>query len=431
MITTRKNNRRWLLASLAVSVLLVAIACDRYEWLPSTVDTPLAGTVWKLEAVVSSDTIKTVGSEVSEKSYRLLFDPAGYAYGRSANNDLFGEYAFEEQKNTFHSEFQPMTYALEPPEGELFIQCLNNAWRYELSGDVLRLYFSGNECLHFRATEDDGTIERVFADPPEVAPLKGTVWKLEGFGSSEGKLVTAKPFTIRAYQLLFEPGGKAYGISSGNHLLGEYALNDALRTIDIDIEAVTEAMERQDGYVYLERLNNAGRYEQTDNILRLYYSDTEYLQYRPAADQNYLKGIFPGLSLYVPFKDKVWKLEGFGAGGGALTAAQPNDEKAYLLYLQKSLNAFGTTSVNTFGTEYTMDATQGTLAFGALGITKMNEQKDGKRYVDCLSRVSRYQFDNATLRLYYSDTEYLQYRPAPDDNPLGKIIEKLFGEQAW
>ncbi|HBX21476.1 MAG TPA: hypothetical protein DEF88_13640, partial [Porphyromonadaceae bacterium] len=74
---------------------------------------------------------------------------------------------------------------------------------------------------------------------------------------------------------------------------------------------------------------------------------------------NYLKGIFPGLSLYVPFKDKVWKLEGFGAGGGALTAAQPNDEKAYLLYLQKSLNAFGTTSVNTFGTEYTMDATQG------------------------------------------------------------------------
>ncbi|HBG40830.1 MAG TPA: hypothetical protein DDW85_05390, partial [Porphyromonadaceae bacterium] len=180
MITTRKNNRRWLLASLAVSVLLVAVACDRYEWLPSTVDTPLAGTVWKLEAVVSSDTIKTVGSEVSEKSYRLLFDPAGYAYGRSANNDLFGEYAFEEQKNTFHSEFQPMTYALEPPEGELFIQCLNNAWRYELSGDVLRLYFSGNECLHFRATEDDGTIERVFADPPEAAPLKGTVWKLEG-----------------------------------------------------------------------------------------------------------------------------------------------------------------------------------------------------------------------------------------------------------
>jgi len=132
-----------------------------------------------------------------------------------------------------------------------------------------------------------------------------------------------------------------------------------------------------------------------------------------------------------PLVGTVWKLEGFGAANGTLTAAQPNDEESYLLYLQKNVNAFGTTSVNTFRAEYKVDTTLGTLTLGPLGITKINEQQDGKRYIDCLSRVTRYQYDDATLRLYYSDTDFLQYRPAADDTSFKEEINRLFGEIAW
>lgn len=127
----------------------------------------------------------------------------------------------------------------------------------------------------------------------------------------------------------------------------------------------------------------------------------------------------------------VWKLEGFGADNNTLTVAQPHNEESYLLHLQKNVNAFGITSVNTFRAEYKVDTTLGTLTIGLLGTTKINEQQDGQRYVDCLSRIKRYQHDDATLRLYYSDTEYLQYRPATDDTSFRKKITELFGEIVW
>lgn len=50
------------------------------------------------------------------------------------------------------------------------------------------------------------------------APLTGTVWKLEGFGSDGGELNTAEPVLEKNYQLLLEPDGNAYDKSSNNHL---------------------------------------------------------------------------------------------------------------------------------------------------------------------------------------------------------------------
>lgn len=278
-----------------IPVLLFLIAsCDQYEFRTSS-DAPLMGTVWKLEAVVSSDTIKPIGTD-NEKSYRLLFEPDGNAYGFSFNNDLWGKYTFDVQQQSIHTEFYPLTDVLEPPEGKLFLDRLSKAYRYVLSGDVLRLYFSENECLHFRATADDGSIKRIFSDTSEAMPLKGTVWKLEGFGSVRGKLDIAKPALEKNYQLLLEPDGKAYGKSSVNHLAGKYTLDEEKQTLGIDLQVLTEALDTPDGRLYLERLSKIYRYELQDNILRLYYSEEEYLQYRPAADETSSLEEIPGFS---------------------------------------------------------------------------------------------------------------------------------------
>lgn len=261
--------------------------------------------------------------------------------------------------------------------------------------------------------------------------LVGTVWKLEGFGSADGKLDIVKPVNEKNYQLLLESGGNAYGLSSANHLAGKYTLDEEKQTLGIDLQVLTYALDTPDGLLYLERLAKTYRYELQNNVLRLYYSENEYLQYRPAANDGYLREIVSNIMRRTPLASMLWKLEGFGVDKGMLTEARPNDEEVYLLYLQKNANAFGTTSVNTFRAEYKVDTTLGTITFGPLETTKINEQQDGKRYIDCLSRVTRYQHDNAILRLYYSEKEYLQYRPVADDTSFKKKITGLFGEIAW
>lgn len=277
-------------AQMIIPVLLLLFAsCDQYEFRTPS-DAPLTGMAWKLEAVISPDTIKTVGT-ANEKSYRLLFEPDGNAYGFSFNNDLWGKYTFNEQQQSIHTEFYPITYALESSEGKLFLDLLSKAFRYVLSGDVLRLYFSENECLHFRATENDDSFKRIFSNRTETAPLEGTVWKLEGFGSARRKLDIPKPTLEKNYQLLLEPDDKAYGTSSNNHLAGEYTLNEEEQSLHINVQVITAVLEMPDGNVYLSRLSKVHRYELADNILHLYYSDTDFLQYRPAADDSHMKDI--------------------------------------------------------------------------------------------------------------------------------------------
>ncbi len=262
-------------------------------------------------------------------------------------------------------------------------------------------------------------------------PLVGTVWKLEGFGSPDtSALIIPQPVNEYNYQLLLESGGNAYGESSANYMAGKYMCDEEKQTLGIDMQVLTEAMDTPDGQLYIERLSKIHRYEMQGDVLRLYHPEG-YLQYRPAADDSYMREIASNLAWKTPPADMLWKLEGFGADNNTLTVAQPHNEESYLLYLQKNVNAFGTTSVNTFRAEYKVDTTLGTLTIGPLGTTKINEQQDGQRYVDCLSRVTRYQHNDATLRLYYSDTEYLQYRPATDDTSFREKITGLFGEIAW
>ena len=134
-------------------LLILFVSCDQYELSSPTLDAPFTGTAWKLEAVVYSDIIKTIGVD-NEKSYLLLFEPDGYAYGFSYNNHLWGKYTLDEEKKTVRVDMKTMTYAMELPESELYLDHLAEVYRYELADNVLRLYYSKEEYLQYRPAAD-------------------------------------------------------------------------------------------------------------------------------------------------------------------------------------------------------------------------------------------------------------------------------------
>lgn len=127
-------------------------------------------------------------------------------------------------------------------------------------------------------------------------PLLGTVWKLEGFVSADGELDIAEPVSEKNYQLFLGPGGKAYGKSSVNHLAGKYTLDERKQALGIDLQVLTSALDTPDGRLYIGRLSKTVRYELHDNVLRLFYSEKEYLQYRPAAGGTSSLEEIPGFS---------------------------------------------------------------------------------------------------------------------------------------
>ncbi len=124
----------------------------------------------------------------------------------------------------------------------------------------------------------------------------GTVWKLEGFGSPDtGASLIAPDATGNNYQLLLQSNGKASGISSVNHLAGKYTLNEKMKALGLDLQVLTFALDTPDGQLYTKRLSEIIRYELQGNILRLYYPEGGFLQYRPSEDDSYLRELFSNL----------------------------------------------------------------------------------------------------------------------------------------
>lgn len=125
------------------------------------------------------------------------------------------------------------------------------------------------------------------------------------------------------------------------------------------------------------------------------------------------------LELQSPY-DVQWKLEGFvtvdGQGKQSLKVAlYQNKSDAYLLTLRKDSTFVGTSSANNISGKYAYNTSRGTISF-SLPIkydNKIAENSDGDLYMDCLSKVSRYRVFIDQLHLYYSNTQYLIYRPTP------------------
>lgn len=129
--------------------------------------------------------------------------------------------------------------------------------------------------------------------PQDTSPIS-KVWKLETIVSSDSVKIFS-PDNGTSYSLLFEADGNAYGISSHNHLWGKYTIEENNQAIRIDMQATTKALETHDGELYLDYLAKVYRYEMKNNNLRLYFSEKDYMRYRPVEDESYFREIIPNL----------------------------------------------------------------------------------------------------------------------------------------
>jgi hypothetical protein len=100
-----------------------------------------------------------------------------------------------------------------------------------------------------------------------------------------------------------------------------------------------------------------------------------------------------------------WKLSRFVYAIGAKTKEpEPKGETCYTIYFDsdnKRLSSFS--SVNELFGDYELDYKSLTLKIKQLGGTKINEQYDGKLFVDNLQSVHSFTVNDRELRLYYNE----------------------------
>ncbi|MCK0206044.1 hypothetical protein [Ornithobacterium rhinotracheale] len=108
-----------------------------------------------------------------------------------------------------------------------------------------------------------------------------------------------------------------------------------------------------------------------------------------------------------------WKCLGFGNTNGEFRVIEPTEraEGIYILHFKSDFTFTGVTSTNEVGGKYKANNSK-TFKILSLGGTKINELFDGKKYVDALQKTQRYSFTKkGNLQLFYSDTEYLLFKP--------------------
>jgi hypothetical protein len=116
-------------------------------------------------------------------------------------------------------------------------------------------------------------IEKLGAEQGEGTGLKGTTWKLKGFVDVEtGNLKVAEPNDPKCYILTFDTDSTYTGISSTNHIYGEYRVDYEKSTIDIVNPMGTEISELFDGLMYMQSFMSVQSFLISGKELRLYYN---------------------------------------------------------------------------------------------------------------------------------------------------------------
>jgi hypothetical protein len=114
-----------------------------------------------------------------------------------------------------------------------------------------------------------------------------------------------------------------------------------------------------------------------------------------------------------PFLEITWKLVGFvDAQADTMKAIEATAWKqCYLLTFHQDGTLSGYTSTNLLYGTYEVDTETGSMAIKAMGGTEINELFDGKRYIECMYKVTSYNLSDKNLMLYYSPTDYLLFNP--------------------
>lgn len=115
-----------------------------------------------------------------------------------------------------------------------------------------------------------------------LTKLIGTEWKLIGFAEvGSNTMKVPEPIQDSCYLFNFDSDTTFSGITSTNHIKGEYQydyVNHIIRVLKI---GGTKIGEVADGQLYFESLRIITSFSSTENYLKLYYEDgKKYLLYK-------------------------------------------------------------------------------------------------------------------------------------------------------
>jgi hypothetical protein len=116
-------------------------------------------------------------------------------------------------------------------------------------------------------------------EPPSTEYLIGTSWKLVAFvNSADGTSKTPEQNSPRSYLLTFYSNNKLSGKTLANAIVGSYETDPQSFTIQIKAQYATEVFEFSPyPELFIDGLNSSHHYSITQDTLKLYYSENDYL----------------------------------------------------------------------------------------------------------------------------------------------------------
>jgi hypothetical protein len=106
-----------------------------------------------------------------------------------------------------------------------------------------------------------------------------------------------------------------------------------------------------------------------------------------------------------------WKLTGFVINGNAKAPEQDSNNSYWLLF--KNDNTLeGKSSANFLGGTYEINYQTSSFQITNLGGTEIYEQPDGRFFIESLMTIRSFELQEDTLKLYYSETDYLRFSRA-------------------
>lgn len=232
-------------------------------------------------------------------------------------------------------------------------------------------------------------------------------WKFIGFGKlNSSETQTPDPHPNYMYRLHLEKDGTLTGYSSVNDLYGKYKINSTNKKVEILNIGGTEVAETTDGNEYVNALTKIKSYDITENQLKLFYEGDEFLLFKDLEDFH------DDWEAPAELTGK-WMLEGFGnTAKSEVRVPEPASSIVrYVLILKEDGSFEGSSQANDFWGIYWVNPKNNRLSIHIKFITQvgsMNEDNDF--YESKIDKIEVYQLSGRTLKLFYQDDEFLQFK---------------------
>ncbi|MDR1553432.1 MAG: hypothetical protein LBS69_08230 [Prevotellaceae bacterium] len=110
-------------------------------------------------------------------------------------------------------------------------------------------------------------------------------------------------------------------------------------------------------------------------------------------------------------KGTKWKLIEFvKVSEGTTKIPEPQSDQCYWIIFDSNTTLSGYSSNNGLFGYYQINTQTSTMRINSLSGTKRGELFDGYFYLDCLSIVNYFELTETSLKLYYSETDYLLFK---------------------